>query len=85
MVKPFTLIAMILVSMLFIFGSNRDITLGRKIFVGVSIGLSFELISRLGGALSLSFEISPFLSSFAPSLLVIVISIFILNSKSKHS
>ena len=85
MVKPLTLIAMILISMLFIFGSNRDITLGRKIFVGVSIGLSFELISRLGGAFSLSFEISPFLSSFVPSLLAVVIAIFILISKSKYS
>ena len=85
MVKPLTLIAMILISMLFIFGSTRDITLGRKIFVGVSIGLSFELISRLGGAFSLSFEISPFLSSFVPSLLAVVIAIFILISKSKYS
>ena len=85
MVKPLTLIAMILISMLFIFGSTRDITLGRKIFVGVSIGLSFELISRLGGAFSLSFEISPFLSSFVPSLLAIVVAIFILISKSKYS
>ncbi len=84
-VKPLTLISMILISMLFIFGSTRDTTLGRKIFVGVSIGLSFELISRLGGAFSLSFEFSPFLSSFAPSLLIAVIAIFILISKSKHS
>jgi lipopolysaccharide export system permease protein len=85
MVNPLSLIDLILISMLFIFGSNRDITLGRKIFVGVSIGLSFELISRLGGAFSLSFEISPFLSYFVPSLLAVVIAIFILISKSKHS
>ncbi len=85
MVKPLTLIAMILISMLFIFGSSRDITLGRKIFVGVSIGLSFELISRLGGAFSLSFEFSPFISSLAPSLLVVIIAIFILISKSNNS
>lgn len=85
MAKPLTLIAMILISMLFIFGSTRDITLGRKIFIGVSIGLSFELISRLSGAFSLSFEFSPFLSSFTPSVLVVVIAIFILFSKSKHS
>ena len=84
-VKPLTLIAMILISMLFIFGAARDITLGRKIFVGVSIGLSFELISRLGGAFSLSFEFSPFLSSFTPTILVVIIAIFILISKSKHS
>jgi len=84
MVKPISLIAMIMLAMLFIFGSNRDITLGRKIFLGVAIGLSFELISRLGGAISLSFEFSPFLSSFAPSLLVLIIGISILINKSTH-
>ena len=80
--KPLSLIAMILLAMLFIFGSNRDATLGRKIFFGVAIGLSFELISRLGGAMALSFDFSPFISSFAPSILVITIVISILINKS---
>jgi len=84
LVKPISLIAMILVSMLFIFGSSRDVTLGRKIFLGVAIGLSFELISRLGSAFSLSFEISPLFISFAPSLLVIIIAILLLINKSTN-
>ena len=33
LIKPITLMTMILLAMLFIFGSNRDITLGRKIFL----------------------------------------------------
>ena len=82
--KPISLIAMILLAMLFIFGSTRDITLGRKIFLGVAIGLSFELISRLGGAFSLSFEFSPILSSFTPSILVIITAISILITKSSR-
>ena len=82
LVKPISLIAMILLAMLFIFGSNRDATLGRKIFFGVAIGLSFELISRIGGAMALSFEISPLFISFAPSLLVIIIAILLLINKS---
>ena len=85
LVKPVTLLAMILIAMLFIFGSTRDITLGRKIFLGVAIGLTFELISRISGALSLSYEFSPFLSSFIPPLLVIIIAITILINKSTHS
>ena len=84
LVKPISLIAMILLAMLFIFGSNRDVTLGRKIFFGVAIGLSFELISRIGGAMALSFNFSPFVSSFAPSILVITISISILINKSTN-
>ncbi len=84
LVKPISLIAMILLAMLFIFGSNRDATLGRKIFFGVAIGLSFELISRIGGAMSLSLEFSPLIGSFAPPLLVIIITTAVLINKSTN-
>jgi lipopolysaccharide export system permease protein len=84
LVKPISLIAMILLAMLFIFGSNRDATLGRKIFFGVAIGLSFELISRIGGAMSLSFEFIPLFSSFAPPLLAIIITTSVLINKSTN-
>ena len=50
---------MILLAMLFIFGSTRDVTLGRKIFFGISLGLSFELLSRIGGAMALKFGFQP--------------------------
>ena len=84
LVRPISLIAMILLALLFIFESNRDVTLGRKIFFGVAIGLSFELISRIGGAVALSFEISPLFISFGPSLLVIIIAILLLINKSTN-
>ena len=83
LVRPFTLIAMILTAMIFIFGSTRDVTLGRKIFLGVALGLAFELLSRIGGALALSFDFSPLFSSFLPAFIVIIISIFVLIKKSK--
>ena len=79
-----TLIAMILLAMLFIFGSTRDASLGRKIFFGIALGLSFELISRIGGALALSFEFSPLFSSFLPASIILVISMGILVNKSIH-
>ena len=84
LVRPFTLIAMILTAMIFIFGSTRDVTLGRKIFLGVALGLAFELLSRIGGALALSFDFSPLFSSFLPAFIVIIISIFVLIKKSKQ-
>ena len=84
LVKPITLVAMILLAMLFIFGSTRDATLGRKIFFGVSIGLSFELISRIGGALALSFDFSPLLSTFVPALAIMIITTIALINKSIH-
>ena len=84
LVKPITLVAMILLAMLFIFGSTRDATLGRKIFFGVAIGLSFELISRIGGALALSFDFSPLLSTFVPAIAITIIATIVLINKSIH-
>ena len=83
LIKPITLIAMIVLAMLFIFASTtRDSTLGRKIFFGVTLGLLFEMLSRLGGAISLGFDISPLLSSIMPSIIVLLISVALLLRKS---
>jgi lipopolysaccharide export system permease protein len=82
LVKPVTLVAMILLTMLFIFGSTRDITLGRKIFFGVAIGLSFEMLSRIASAMALSFDFNPLMSAILPPILVIIISLTLLIQKS---
>jgi lipopolysaccharide export system permease protein len=84
LVKPITLVAMILLAMLFIFGSTRDASLGRKIFFGAAVGLSFELISRIGGALALSFDFSPLISTFVPTMAIIIIATILLINKSIH-
>jgi lipopolysaccharide export system permease protein len=82
LIQPITLIAMILLAMLFIFGPTRDVTLGRKIFFGVALGLSFEMLSRVASAMALSFDFSPLLSSILPSIMVMFISIILLLKKS---
>jgi len=81
LIQPITLIAMILLAMLFIFGSTRDVTLGRKIFFGVALGLSFEMLSRVASAMALGLDFSPFLSTILPSILVMFISIILLLKK----
>ena len=82
LIKPITLVAMILLAMLFIFGSTRDITLGRKIFFGIALGLSFEMLTRIGGAMALSFDFNPVMSAVLPTIVVMVIAIFLLIQKS---
>ena len=82
LIKPITLVAMILLAMLFVFGSTRDATLGRKIFFGVSVGLSFELLSRIGGAMALSFDFNPIISTVLPTIVVMVVAIILLIQKS---
>ena len=73
---------MILLAMLFIFGSTRDATLGRKIFFGVALALVFEILSRIGATVALSLDFSLFLSFGLPAFLVMVISMIFLIRKS---
>jgi len=82
LIQPITLIAMILLAMLFIFGSTREATLGRKIFFGVALGLSFEMLTRIASAMVLGLDFSPFLSSILPPIVVMFISIILLLKKS---
>ena len=82
LIQPVTLIAMILLAMIFIFGSTRDVTLGRKIFFGVTLGLSFEMLSRIASAMALSFDLNPLMSSILPSIIVMVVSLVFLIQKS---
>jgi lipopolysaccharide export system permease protein len=82
--RPLILIAMILLAMLFIFGSTRDVTLGRKIFFGAALGLLFELFTRIGGALALSFDFSPIFSSFLPAIVIMLIAVIVLMNKSNQ-
>ena len=82
LIKPITLIAMILLAMLFIFGTNRDATLGRKIFFGITVGLSFELVSRVGGAMSLGFDFSPLISAIFPTIIVMIVAMTLVIYKS---
>jgi len=82
LVKPFTLVAMIVFSMLFIFGSLRDASLGKKIFLGLILSLFFELFSRIGGVLSLRFDYNHFLVASIPTLVVLVFAFALLKRKS---
>ncbi|MDC0483301.1 LPS export ABC transporter permease LptG [Candidatus Thioglobus sp.] len=82
LIQPVTLIAMILLAMLFIFGSTRDVTLGRKIFFGVALGLSFEMLSRIASAMALSLDLNPLMSSILPSIIVMAVSLVFLIQKS---
>jgi len=85
LIKPVTLSAMILLAMLFIFGSTRDVTLGRKIFFGVALGLSFEMLSRVSSSMALSLNFNPLISAILPPLIFIFISTILLIQKSMRS
>jgi lipopolysaccharide export system permease protein len=74
-VKPLTLLTMIILSIPFVFGSLRDASLGKKIFMAIVLSLFFWLSSRLGAQLSLFFDMDHFLSASLPTMVVFIIAI----------
>lgn len=82
MIKPIALAAMLLLSMLFIFGSLRDSTFGKKMFIGIIIGLFFELSSRIGSMIALRFDYNALFSVSAPTLVILIISFLLLRRES---
>jgi lipopolysaccharide export system permease protein len=75
---------MLMLSMLFIFGSLRDASLSKKIFLGVVISLFFELSSRISGVISLRFDYDPLFSASAPTLVTLAIAFLLLRKKSSN-
>lgn len=71
LIRPFALVAMILLSLLFLFGSTRLKSHARNIFLGIIIALMFELSSRIFAAISIGFGYNFLLTSTIPILLVI--------------
>lgn len=82
LIKPFTLATMIMIGMLFVFGSSRSNTLGRKIFFGVAIALTFEMSARLSNAFAIAFDINPIMISTLPTFFIMIVSFGILVRKS---
>lgn len=78
LIKPITLIAMIILAIPFVFGSLRDSSLGKKIFFGVVISLFFELASRIGAMLSLRFDLNHLLSASLPTAIVLILALTML-------
>lgn len=84
LLKPFILITTILFSMLFIFGSLRDSSLGKKVFLGVAISLLFELGTRISGAIVLKFDYNYLLITIIPIVLMLILSTVLLFKKSNQ-
>jgi len=78
-VQPFLIMAMIFVSIPILLGSSRSTGLGRRIFLGILVGIAFYLISRTFSYLSLLFELSPVVAAVTPPLLFLVGAMWVLR------
>ena len=73
---PLTILAMVLLSIPFVFGSVRHISIGRQILLGFLVGITFYIVSRLIGQVGLVYGVPAILSALLPNLLVILLSVW---------
>lgn len=72
--EPLVILGMIALVFPLIFGSQRSVSMGQRMFVGVMIGMGFHLINQLFGNLSLVYHLPPVFGAFLPSLVLLAIA-----------
>ncbi|MDT9587215.1 MAG: LPS export ABC transporter permease LptG [Candidatus Arsenophonus melophagi] len=76
--SPISVAVMMLMSLSFIFGPLRSVTMGARVLIGILGGFIFYLLNEGFGNLSLVYGIVPLIAAISPSVLFFVLSILLL-------
>lgn len=79
LLAPFATASLVLIAISFIFGPLRSVTTGQRIFIGVILGVVFEIVQRLLGPSSLVFGFSPLFAVLLPIALCICLGMYLLR------
>jgi len=74
LIAPFTILAMVLVAVPFMFGSQRQTSIGLQVVLGFFVGVVFYIASRLAGQIGLVYDLLPMVSASLPTLLVFALA-----------
>lgn len=69
---PLATAGMVLLSVPFVFGSMRSVSVGRRVTLGALIGIGFYLFNAIFSRMGLVFSLPPFLSAALPTVVVYV-------------
>jgi lipopolysaccharide export system permease protein len=79
LMKPLITVAMLFLSVPFLFGSLRSVSLGRRIFVGTLVGLAFYMSNKTLAYMAVVYEFNPVVTSLLPGLAVIAFALLALR------
>ena len=74
LIAPFTILAMVLLAVPFVFRSQRQTSVGLQIVLGFLVGIVFYIASRLAGQIGLVYDLLPVVSASLPTLLVFALA-----------
>jgi len=73
--SPLSTLVMLMLSLPFVFASQRSGGAGQKIFIGIMLGIVYVLLNRLLTQLALANGLSPALSALLPLLCFLIVAI----------
>ncbi len=76
--SPLSVAVMMLMALSFIFGPLRSVPMGVRVVTGISFGFLFYVLDQIFGPLSLVYSMPPILGALLPSMLFLLISLYML-------
>lgn len=76
--SPLSVAVMMLMALSFIFGPLRSVPMGIRVVTGISFGFLFYVLDQIFGPLSLVYSMPPVLGALLPSMLFLLISVYML-------
>lgn len=73
---PLVVISMMAMVFPLIFGSQRQVSMGQRVFVGILIGMGFHLLNQMFGNLSVVYHLPAVIGAFVPAMVMLAISVF---------
>lgn len=81
LLQPLTCLSLMLLSFSFIFGSGRDVSIGDRVFQGILVGVSLNIVRDVLAQFALSFNLSPFVMAFLPVFFIAALAMFLIYKK----
>jgi lipopolysaccharide export system permease protein len=79
LIMPFTILAMVLIAIPFVFVSQRQTPIGKQILIGFLLGISFFILSQLAGQVGVVYQLHPLLVVSFPTMLVAGLALMMLR------
>ena len=82
-IKPFSLIGMILISLPYLLNFQRNISVGKRVFLSILIGTITHLFTKIATVVSLKFDSMLIAGPILPTLLLFFVGLLIMKNKMK--
>lgn len=78
-VKPFSILAMILLSVLMVHSESRLTPVGQRVFAGMLIGIVFHIADQISEHVGIVYNVDPFVSVAAPTILLLTTVLYLIR------